>query len=197
MGRPLPVGPGDTAHLFVVLDTAIYMFDTVILDRATSQTSSGQSVPLLKIEAPEVLQSGNRRRHVRVVPVSSAPANLTWRIASLDKSIANSRSWNKAKIQDISSRGVGICISPELAEGLETGRLLELKIELATPTAKETIATKAVIRRVVAARDGKKPVLLGLEYDISGTDKDACLEKVIFYIMYCQFEIARAQRERE
>ena len=119
MGRPLPVGPGDTAHLFVVLDTAIYMFDTVILDRATSQTSSGQSVPLLKIEAPEVLQSGNRRRHVRVVPVSSAPANLTWRIASLDKSIANSRNWNKAKIQDISSRGVGICISPNLPRGLK------------------------------------------------------------------------------
>ena len=197
MGRPIPVGPGDPARLYLEIDSAIFMFDTVITDRATAQTSSGQPVPLLKVDAPEMLLSGNRRRHVRVVPIAAAPANLTWRIASLEKTVANTRPWNKARIQDISSRGVGIGITAELGDDLEVGKILDVKLELATPTAKEMIVTRAIIRRMIPSRDSKKQAFLGIEFDIPGPDKDACLEKVVFYIMFCQFELARAQRERE
>ncbi|MBX9652133.1 flagellar brake protein [bacterium] len=197
LGRPLPVGPGDTAKLFVTIESAIFMFDTTVIERTTTELSNGQPIPTLKIEAPEMLQSGNRRRHVRVVPIASAPANVTWRIAGLDKKIANTRPWNKSKVQDISSRGVGIYIAPELADNLEIGRLLEVKVEVATPTAKETIATQGIIRRLIAPREAKKPTFLGIEFEIPGKDKDACIEKLVFYIMFCQIELARAQRERE
>jgi len=197
MGRPLPVAPADTARIFVTIETAIFMFDTTIIDRSTTELSGGQAVPTLKIEAPEMLQSGNRRRHVRVAPLACAPASVTWRIAGVDKKIANTRPWNKSRVQDISSRGVGIYVAPELADNLEMGRTLEVKVEVATPSAKETISAQGVIRRLIASRETKKPAFLGIEFDIPGKDKDARIEKLVFYIMFCQIELARAQRERE
>jgi c-di-GMP-binding flagellar brake protein YcgR len=196
-GRTVAVGPGDSVRIFIIRSGQVHKFESVVIERDQIKTVTGQVVPMLRLECPENVENGNRRRHFRVTPISSAPAHCQWRVASRDREAKNLRTLEKAIVQDISGRGVALLIDPKLAEGMEEGRLLELHLKLNTPNNNESITTKAIVRRVVPSPDGIKNALLGIEFMVESRDPDACIEQVVSYVTFCQIEIARNQRERE
>jgi c-di-GMP-binding flagellar brake protein YcgR len=196
-GRTVTVGPGDNVRIFIIRAGQVHKFETVIIEREQVRTVTGQVVPMLRLECPENLENGNRRRHFRVTPIGNAPAICSWRLASRDRDAKSSRPFEKALVQDISGRGIALLIDPKLAEGIDEGRQLELQLKLSTPTTSESISTKAVIRRTVPSPDGIKNALLGIEFMVESRDPDACIEQVVSYVTFCQIEIARNQRERE
>ncbi len=196
-GRTIAVGPGDTVRIFIIRAGQVHKFESVVIERDQVRTVTGQVVPMLRLECPENLENGNRRRHFRVTPISTAPASCQWRVASRDREAKNLRALEKSIVQDISGRGIALLIDPKFAEGMEEGRLLELQLKLNTPNNTESIVTKGIIRRVVASPDGIKNALLGIEFMVESRDPDACIEQVVSYVTFCQIEIARNQRERE
>jgi c-di-GMP-binding flagellar brake protein YcgR len=196
-GRPIAVGPGDNVRLFIIRAGQVHKLESVIIERDQVKSVTGQVVPMLRLEAPENLENGNRRRHFRVTPISNAPATCSWRFASRDREAKTSRVFEKSVVQDISGRGIAIWVDPKLADGIDEGRQLDLQLKLQTPHNTEMISTKAIVRRTVPSPDGIKNVLLGIEFLVESRDPDACIEQVVSYATFCQIEIARNQRERE
>ncbi|MBY0588615.1 PilZ domain-containing protein [bacterium] len=196
-GRTIAVGPGDLVRVFIIRAGQVHKFESVIIEREQVKTVTGQVVPMLRLEAPENLENGNRRRHFRVSPIGNAQASCSWRLASRDRDARTSRPFEKSAVQDISGRGIAILVDPKLAEDIEEGRQLELQLKLQTPHNTETISTRAIVRRTVPSPDGIKNALFGIEFAVESRDPDACLEQVVSYVTFCQIEIARNQRERE
>jgi c-di-GMP-binding flagellar brake protein YcgR len=195
-GRPITIGEGDSIRVFIIQPPAVYKFDSVLIGREVARMSAGDGLSLLCVEAPEQLENGNRRRHFRVTPISNAPVIIQWRVAPSKDSKVD-RPWNKCRVNDLSGRGAGLLIEPALAESVEDGHRLQLRIQMPASGANETIPTYAVVRRVVPSPDGERSALLGVEFEVESRDPSACIEQVVSYVTFCQIEMARAQRERE
>lgn len=196
-GRPIMIGPGDMARVFIIQETLVYKFESTVLERDTIRLANGQALPMIVLEAPEILENGNRRRHFRVSPLSSARASIQWRPAPVDRKAKNDKPFNKSTVNDISGRGAGIWVEGELALHMQEGRRLELMIQVTTSQGATSIKTNAVIRRIVPSPDEVKPAFFGLEFEVESRDPEACLEEIVSYVTFCQLEVARVQRERE
>lgn len=196
-GRPMPLGTGDPLRIYFMNDGSIYLFHSRVVDRTHIKSISGQPIPVLRVETPEQVTSGNRRRHFRVVPVASAPARAEWRKASIDRNAKSKIPFKTCQLQDVSTRGIRISIEHPEAESMEIGDQLELQLDLTTPNGKASVQVRSWIRRIIPPHEHQRQFVFGLEFEVSQGDPDACIEEINFYVMFCQLAIARTQRDRD
>jgi c-di-GMP-binding flagellar brake protein YcgR len=195
-GRRLPTEQGGRVRVRAVFGRMIYAFEATVVGHEVASTARGP-IAMVRIEAPEQLKSGNRRRHFRAAPLVSAPVTLSWRLAPPDPSSENRRDWNKARVVDVSGGGAGVWIVSAHAAEVEVGRTIEVSLQFRTPSGVKSIRRLAVVRRMRGSPEGARGVFLGVEFVLDASQREDCVEELVEYVTWRQRESARLERERD
>lgn len=195
-GRPLPVEEGGRVRVRAVLGVMVYAFEAPVVGLELASTARGR-IAMVRVEAPDQLKNGNRRRHFRAPPMASAPVALSWRMASADPSAENRREWNKGRVADVSGGGAGIWIESRHAAEIDVGRTIEASLQFRTPSGAKSIRRLAVVRRTRGSPEGVRGVFLGVEFVLDASRREDCVEELVEYVTWRQREAARLERERD
>lgn len=174
-GQGVPLRPGTSMKLTVMTESALYQFETSVLERKQLG-----AVPVLVVSKPDSMKKVQRRSFFRVSAVLSAQYRF---LSSVDS--YSTEPFKTAATKDIS--GGGTCLV--LLEDVKKEQLFELKIELP-----KMGFVNAVARAVMVKGDSGKKKDVALEFAIIDESER---EKVVKYVFQRQAELRRKERRWE
>lgn len=169
-GPAIALKPGVNVNVFFALNEKRYLFESVVLRKATLTLASKRKTPAIEISYPNILRIADRRQHVRVSIPLGRPISVQCGVVGdkADWLAQEPGTWNfpsrlrfEGRIVNVSVGGMLLATTGKTGAAARVGVKLGMRFALAPN--ESPIALKGIIRRVEQG-DSAGETRIGIEF---------------------------------